>query len=196
MQLFAYCFTIITNAVVTTVKCQTQARKNYLKWEECFMKIALIAAERSKDPKTQVGACIVDDDHRILGVGYNGFPKTEHKDNDGGIYSWNSDEKHDYVCHAERNAIAHSNGNLKGATMYVTLHPCNECAKEIIQKEFKRVIYIDEKDSPFIKLEAAKKMFRHSKLGEAVQYHKLIADKYGVNFKTSLMTKVAFSIAK
>jgi dCMP deaminase len=167
----------------------SNGNKDYIKWEEYFMGIALLAAKRSKDPKTKVGAVIVDDDNKVLGVGYNKHPKTENKDNDGGIYPWGNDQKHDFVVHAERNAIAHSSGNLKGATMYVTLYPCNECAKEIIQRDFKQVVYLNEKDSPFIKLDAAKKMFGYSKMEEPKQYHELLQAKYGGNC-TSVFDKV------
>ena len=110
-------------------------RKNYLSWDEYFMGIALLSAERSKDDHTQVGACIVNQEHKIVSVGYNGMP-TGCNDDD---MPWERegeflDTKYPFVCHAELNAILNrSAGSLQGCSLYVTLFPCNECAKAIIQ---------------------------------------------------------------
>ena len=112
-------------------------RKDYLSWEEYFMGIAKLSAMRSKDPSTQVGACIVDHNNRILSIGYNGSPNGFEDD----IFPWGRvgnplETKYMYVCHAEMNAILNYRGSrneLEGAKVYVDLFPCNECAKLIIQ---------------------------------------------------------------
>ena len=112
----------------------TVKRKDYISWDEYFMGIAVLSSMRSKDPNTQVGACIVNEHRKIVGVGYNGFPIGCDDDNlpwdrEG---SW-CDTKYPYVCHAELNAILNSNTDLHGSTLYVALFPCNECAKAIIR---------------------------------------------------------------
>ena len=119
-----------------------------LNWEQYFMGIALLSAQRSKDPNTKVGACIVNEDNKIVGIGYNGMP-IGCKDS---IMPWertatnNLDTKYPYVVHAELNAILNSNQmSLKGCTLYVTLFPCNECAKAVIQSGIKKVIYYNDK---------------------------------------------------
>ena len=127
-------------------------RVGYISWDEYFMGVALLAAERSKDPSTQVGACIVDENNRILSTGYNGFPRGCSDD----IFPWNRNEadgetKYPFVVHAELNAILNANGkSLHGAKIYVALFPCNECAKAIIQSGIKEVIYLSDKyaDTP------------------------------------------------
>ena len=122
-------------------------RKDYISWDEYFMGVALLAAQRSKDPSTQVGACIIDGDKRILSTGYNGFPKGCSDDE----FPWNRDEaagdtKYQYVVHAELNAILNASGkSLAGATVYVGLFPCHECSKAIIQSGIKKVIYLSDK---------------------------------------------------
>lgn len=112
------------------------------------MGVALLSSMRSKDPNTQVGACIVNDDNRIVSVGYNGFPRGC-SDED---FPWErsadrqNDTKYPFVCHAELNAILNSNGiGVKGSRIYVALFPCNECAKAIIQAGIKEIIYISDK---------------------------------------------------
>lgn len=122
-------------------------RENYITWEEYFMGLALLSAERSKDPNSQVGACIVDDDNKIISVGYNGAPIGYDDDND---MSWERegsflDTKYAYVCHSELNAILNSKSSVKGCKIFVTLFPCNECAKTIIQSGIKEVIYLSDK---------------------------------------------------
>jgi dCMP deaminase len=127
-------------------------RQDYISWDEYFMGVALLAAQRSKDPNTQVGACIVDDSKRILSTGYNGFPQGCSDDE----FPWNRDEakgdtKYQFVVHAELNAILNASGkNLFGSTVYVALFPCNECAKAIIQSGIKEVVYLSDKyhDTP------------------------------------------------
>ena len=122
-------------------------RKDYISWDEYFMGIAVLSSMRSKDPNTQVGACIVSPDKKIIGVGYNGFPIGCSDDE----LPWEREgdwieTKYPYVCHAELNAILNSSlPSLKGATLYVALFPCNECAKAIIQVGIKKVIYLSNK---------------------------------------------------
>ncbi|MGL4971489.1 MAG: deoxycytidylate deaminase [Cetobacterium sp.] len=121
-------------------------RINYIDWDEYFMGVAILSAKRSKDPGTQVGACIVTPDKRIVGVGYNGLPAGCSDDE----FPWNRDgdfltSKYAYVCHAELNAILNSTKNLKGCTIYVDLFPCNECAKSIIQSGIAEIVYLSDK---------------------------------------------------
>ncbi|MBE6933832.1 MAG: dCMP deaminase family protein [Ruminococcaceae bacterium] len=120
-------------------------RKEYISWDEYFMGIALLAAKRSKDPSTQVGACIVSEDNIIISTGYNGMPKGCSDDE----FPWNrdgEDNKYAYVVHAELNAILNANGrNLRGSRVYVALFPCNECAKAIIQSGVREVVYLSDK---------------------------------------------------
>jgi dCMP deaminase len=121
----------------------SEKREDYISWDEYFMGMAKLSALRSKDPNTKVGACIVDPDHKVVSNGYNGMPRGI----DETKVSWNKgeglDSKYLYVCHAEFNAILNTrNGSaLKGCTLYVTLFPCNECAKAIIQTGIKEVVY-------------------------------------------------------
>ena len=124
--------------------------------------MALLAAKRSKDPNTQVGACIVNDKKRIMSIGYNGFPMGCDDDD----FPWeregdNSfDTKYPYVCHAELNAILNNRGaNLEGCTIYVGLFPCCECAKAIIQSGIKKVIYLSDKYKDSDSTRASKRMF-------------------------------------
>ena len=138
-------------------------RKDYLTWDEFFMGVAQLAAKRSKDPSTQVGACIVSNDNRILSVGYNGTPNGF----DDIYFPWDREgeeleTKYLYVVHAERNAILNYRGNskdLEGAKIYVDLFPCNECAKEIIQSGIKEVYYLDDKYAHTNGVIASKRMF-------------------------------------
>ncbi len=120
-------------------------RQGYISWDEYFMGVALLASQRSKDPNTQVGACIVDDDNRILSTGYNGFPYGCSDDE----FPWNregEETKYPFVVHAELNAILNARGkNLSGSKIYVALFPCNECAKAIIQSGIKEVVYLSDK---------------------------------------------------
>ncbi|HMA99547.1 MAG TPA: dCMP deaminase family protein [Spirochaetota bacterium] len=143
---------------------QVKKRQGYLSWDEYFMGIALLSAQRSKDPGTQVGACIVNQQKKIVGVGYNGFPTGCSDDElpwarEGDF----SATKYPYVCHAELNAILNSIGrNLTGCIIYTALFPCNECAKAVIQAGIKEVVYISNKYEHTAAFKAAQKMFRMS----------------------------------
>ena len=123
-------------------------RTDYISWDEYFMGIAMLAARRSKDPNTQVGACIVSEDNIIISTGYNGMPKGCSDDE----FPWDrkgeneAATKYPYVVHAELNAILNANGrDLRGSRIYVALFPCNECAKAIIQSGIKEVRYLSDK---------------------------------------------------
>ena len=138
----------------------THKREGYLTWDEYFMGVAMLSGMRSKDPNSQVGACIVSEDNKILSMGYNGFPKGCSDD----AFPWARegeplDTKYLYVTHSELNAILnYRGGSLEGSKMYVTLFPCNECAKAIIQAGIKTIIYKEDKypDSPSVR--ASKRM--------------------------------------
>ena len=135
-------------------------RKDYISWDEYFMGVAILASKRSKDPNTQVGACIVDNNNIILSTGYNGFPFGCSDDD----YPWcrdGIDTKYNYVVHAELNAILNARGNnLKGARLYVDLFPCNECAKAIIQSGIAEVVYYGDKYHDSDSSVAARFMFK------------------------------------
>ena len=134
--------------------------KAKINWDEYFMGIAELSALRSKDPNTKVGACIVDEDKKVVSIGYNGMPRNC----DESELSWNKgeglDSKYLYVCHAEFNAILNTRNNaaLRGCTLYVTLFPCNECSKAIIQTGIKEVVYADNKYKEQIATQASLKM--------------------------------------
>lgn len=136
-------------------------RKDYISWDEYFMGVAYLSALRSKDPNTQVGACIVGNDNRILSMGYNGFPNGCSDDE----FPWGKqgepvDIKYLYSTHSELNAILnYRGGSLEGAKMYVTLFPCNECAKAIIQAGIKSIVYDCDKYANTPSVVASKKMF-------------------------------------
>lgn len=131
-----------------------------ISWDEYFMGLAHLSALRSKDPNTKVGACIVDKDHKVVSIGYNGMPRGI-KDED---LSWNRgeglDSKYLYVCHAEFNAILNTRdgSSLKGCTLYVSLFPCNECAKAIIQTGISELVYEDNKYAETVPTQASYKM--------------------------------------
>lgn len=135
-------------------------RKDYISWDEYFMGIAELAAKRSKDPSTQVGACIVDKENYILSVGYNGMPIGCSDD----VFPWNRegdalDTKYPFVCHAEMNAILNSKtADLEGATVYVSLFPCNECTKALIQKKVAKIVYLSDKYHDEVNTKASRKM--------------------------------------
>ena len=146
-------------------------RIDHITWDEYFMGIAVLSSLRSKDPNTQVGACIVSPDKKIIGVGYNGFP-TGCSDDE---LPWEREgdwinTKYPYVCHAELNAILNSPiSSLKGATLYVALFPCNECAKAIIQTGIKKVIYLSDKYAESDQTRASKMMLKSA----GVEFEKL-----------------------
>ena len=120
-------------------------RADYINWDEYFMGVAMLAARRSKDPNTQVGACIVSQDNIIISTGYNGMPKGCSDDVFPGDRT-GEETKYAYVVHAELNAILNANGrDLRGSKLYVALFPCNECAKAIIQSGVKEVGYLSDK---------------------------------------------------
>jgi len=125
-------------------------RTNNICWDECFMLHAVVASARSKDPNSQVGACIVGKNNRILSLGYNGSPNAWDDDN----FPWDRDNidaknnKYPYVIHAEMNALLNYKGDgkdLDGSTVYVTLFPCHECAKFLAQAGIKRIVYLSDK---------------------------------------------------
>lgn len=123
-----------------------ESRENYISWDECFMRMTHVIAERSKDPSTQNGAVIVDQNNVVVGLGYNGFPRGIDSD----VFPWEkdgklSDTKYAYVCHAEENAIYNSNAKTNGCKIYTGLFPCNECAKAMIQNGISEVIFESDK---------------------------------------------------
>ena len=137
-------------------------RKDYLSWDEYFMGVSILSSKRSKDPNTQVGACIVKN-NKILSIGYNGTPNGFNDE----CFPWARsgdalETKYLYVCHAEMNAIANFEGSkssLNGAKLYVTLFPCNECAKLIVQNGIKEIIYLNDKYKDTDETKASKKLF-------------------------------------
>lgn len=138
-------------------------RQDYITWDEYFMGIAILSTYRSKDPNTQVGACIVSSDNRILSLGYNGSPRGIDDDN----MPWERvgdfmDTKYAYVCHSELNAIINYRGNLENTKLYVTLFPCNECAKVIVQAGIKEIIYLSDEDKDKDIYKIARRMFNAS----------------------------------
>ena len=134
---------------------------NAISWNEYFMEIAKLSAKRSKDPVKQVGCCIIDPETKhILSVGFNGLPNGFSDD----LFAWEKsdnfyEDKNSYVAHAESNAILNATSSLKGATAYVTLFPCNECAKLLVQAGIKKVIYLDEYSSHPEKVAVSKRIF-------------------------------------
>lgn len=135
-------------------------RKDYISWDEYFMGVAILSSQRSKDPSTQVGACIASKDNKVVTMGYNGMPIGLSDDE----LPWGRDGRDDldnkylYVCHAEFNAILNSNAPVRGCRLYVTMFPCNECAKAIIQAGIKEVIYLCEKYPDSIQDRASKRL--------------------------------------
>lgn len=144
-------------------------RENYISWDEYFMGVAMLAARRSKDPNTQVGACIVSQDNIIISTGYNGMPMGCSDDE----YSWEregDDTKYPYVVHAELNAILNASGrDLRGSKLYVALFPCNECAKAIIQAGIREVLYLSDKYADTWSTIASKRMMDSA----GVRWHQL-----------------------
>ena len=155
-------------------------RLDYINWDEYFMGVALLAAKRSKDPSTQVGACIVSTDNKILSIGYNGFPIGCSDDD----FPWEKTDtspdhnKYLYSTHSELNAILnYRGGSLDGTKLYVTLFPCNECAKAIIQSGIRTLIYMDDKYADTDGVIASKRMldaagvryFQYIKTGRKIE---------------------------
>lgn len=145
-------------------------RTDYISWDEYFMGVAKLSALRSKDPNTQVGACIVSEDNKILSMGYNGLPIGCSDDE----FPWNRegeplDNKYMYTAHSELNAILnYRGGSLDNAKMYVTLFPCNECAKAIIQAGIKTIVYDSDKYADTASVIASKRMLNAA----GVRYYK------------------------
>ena len=158
----------------------SEKRKDYISWDEYFMGIAQLSAMRSKDPNTQVGACIVSKENKILSMGYNGFPKGCDDDE----YPWNRDgdvydSKYAYVTHSELNAILnYRGGSLDGTKLYVTLFPCNECAKAIIQAGIQTIVYESDKYANDASTRASKRMlnaagvryYQYNPTGRKIEY--------------------------
>ncbi|HAH18965.1 MULTISPECIES: dCMP deaminase family protein [Eubacterium] len=139
----------------------SEKREDYISWDEYFMGVAYLSSMRSKDPNTQVGACIVSPKNKILSMGYNGLPIGCSDDE----FPWNRVEKdpvlnkYFYTTHSELNAILnYRGGSLEGSKMYVTLFPCNECAKAIIQAGITKIVYADDKYDDTPAVVASKKM--------------------------------------
>ena len=143
---------------------------DYISWDEYFMGVAMLSGMRSKDPNTQVGACIVSQDNKILSMGYNGFPKGCSDDE----FPWGKEEeslenKYFYSTHSELNAILnYRGGSLEGAKLYVSLFPCNECAKAIIQAGIKTIVYDSDKYDDTLSVAASKRMLNAA----GVRYYK------------------------
>jgi len=141
-------------------------RTDYIDWNTYFMGIALLSSMRSKDPNTQVGACLVDTEKKIVGIGYNGFPTGVSDD----LFPWDNksenylENKYPYVVHAEANAILNANVSLKNCSLYVTLFPCDECAKIIIQSGIKQIYFLQDKYDKTPSNLAAKKMLDACKI--------------------------------
>ena len=156
----------------------SEKRKDYISWDEYFMGIAMLSAMRSKDPNSQVGACIVRD-NKILSLGYNGMPIGCDDD----IMPWGRegddlDTKYMYVCHSELNAILNAGKDLHGSTIYVTLFPCNECAKAIIQAGIQTIVYESDKYANDASTRASKRMlnaagvryYQYNPTGRKIEY--------------------------
>ena len=139
----------------------TEKRKDYISWADYFMGIAILSAHRSKDPNSQVGACIVSPENKIVGIGYNGFPIGCSDEELPWARQADSpnDTKYPYVCHAELNAIMNKNAaDLAGCTIYVTLFPCNECTKLLIQSGISKIVYLSDKYHDTDSSRAARRM--------------------------------------
>ena len=157
-------------------------RENVLSWDDYFMGIALLSAKRSKDPNTQLGCCIVSPDNIIMSIGYNGFPRGCSDDNlpwerSGELY----DTKYPYVVHAELNAILNSNRDLRGCKLYVGMHPCNECAKAIIQCGIKEVYYLIDKYHDTQEYKASRRILKMA--GVKVQQFKPSVNQVILDYK-------------
>ena len=156
-------------------------RLDYISWDEYFMGVAMLAARRSKDPNTQVGACIVSQYKIIISTGYNGMPKGCSDDE----FSWEregEDTKYPYVVHAELNAILNANGrDLRGSRLYVALFPCNECAKAIIQAGVREVIYLSDKYADTPATRASKRMMEAA----GVRFTRLVAKNEKITLNLS-----------
>jgi dCMP deaminase len=154
-------------------------RKDYFSWDETFMQICKVISQRSKDPNTQSGACLVDGRNIIIGLGYNGFPRGCSDDK----LPWKREgafceKKYAFVVHAEENAILNTNAVTEGAKLYCTLFPCNECVKIIIQKGIKEVVYESDKYHQEEAWQAARQMLKLA----GVKYRQYVPE-YKIKFK-------------
>ena len=145
-------------------KTKTKPRRS-ISWDECFMRMAHIIAERSKDPYTQAGAVVVMPNNVVVGVGYNGFPRGI----DNNALPWDKegkleDTKYAYICHAEENAIYNANNTTQNCKIYCTLFPCNECVKTIIQTGIREVVYESDKYAETSMVKASKRMLKLLKI--------------------------------
>ncbi len=157
-------------------------RTDYISWNDYFMGVAILAAHRSKDPSSQVGCCIVNKDKKIIGVGYNGFPiGCSDEELPWGREGEALDTKYPFVCHAELNAVSNSIQDLHGAIVYVTLFPCNECTKLLIQKGIKHVIYLSDKYHDTDSCVASRKMLDMA--GITYEQFKPDMDRLVIDFK-------------
>ena len=156
-------------------------RTDNLNWDEYFMGIAHLSSLRSKDPSTQVGACIVDGDNKVVSIGYNGMPRGISDNEIPWGHGEGLESKYLYVCHAEFNAILNTrNGSaLKGCKIYVTLFPCNECAKAIIQTGIKEIIYLDDKYHDHVEQNASRNMLDMA----GIKYRKYEGRKVSIDVK-------------
>ena len=155
-------------------------RSEVLSWDSYFMGLAHLSGKRSKDPSTQVGAAIVDPNKKIVGIGYNGFPIGVSDDE----FPWDRDgsfldTKYPYVVHAELNAILNATSNLQGCAIYVSLFPCHECAKAIIQSGIREIVYEDDKYADSDSVKASKRM-----LNQAGVHLRLLSPAVRVDVKT------------
>jgi dCMP deaminase len=169
---FKYRDLLIREANYDPVTSTSTKRTTFLSWDDYFMSMAFLSAQRSKDPNTQVGACIVDANKRIVGLGYNGFPAGCSDD----CLPWARDggrelhKKYMYVCHAEVNAILNKgSADVKGSTIYVALFPCNECSKVIIQAGIREVVYMNDRYHDTDSCRASRILFRLA--GVALRRH-------------------------
>lgn len=141
------------------------APRKCISWDECFMRMAHLIAERSKDPSTQAGAVVVNKHNIVIGVGYNGWPRGIESD----ALPWEKEgdfenTKYAYVCHAEENAIYNANNSTEDCKIYCTLFPCNECTKTIIQNGIKEIIYESDKYADTPSVRASKRMLKLAKV--------------------------------
>lgn len=163
----------------------TSARQDAISWDDYFMSVAFLSSMRSKDPSTQVGACIVNEEKRIVGIGYNGFPRgcsddalpwARHSESGNEL-----ETKYPYVCHAEVNAILNKNSaDVQGCSLYVGLFPCNECAKMIIQSGIREVVFLSDKYKTSNSMIASRKLFNMAKI--KLRQHKPKANEVTIKF--------------
>jgi dCMP deaminase len=147
------------------ISTKVKPRESRISWDECFIQMAHVIADRSQDPSTQAGAIIVNENNVMVGAGYNGWPRGI----EANALSWAregdfEDTKYPYVCHAEENAVYNANNSTHGCKIYCTLFPCNECAKTIIQNGIKEVVYSSDKYKGSPQFNASRKLFTLAKV--------------------------------